>query len=139
MAMALFSYQASDLFQWIAGKSDFVLLDVRNKADFERFKVEGPYPFTMLNISYFDFMEIEDECIARLPARNTPIRIVCAKEGSAQYVAEILEKNGFIDVGFRPAASKPGAICWSPNGSASVRPTSSTSSSAPARVRAATA
>ncbi|BDD87578.1 MBL fold metallo-hydrolase [Desulfofustis limnaeus] len=98
--MALFSYQASDLFQWIAGKSDFVLLDVRNKVDFERFKVEGPYPFTMMNISYFDFMEIEDECVGRLPAKNTPIRIVCAKEGSAQYVAEILEKHGFIDVGF---------------------------------------
>jgi glyoxylase-like metal-dependent hydrolase (beta-lactamase superfamily II) len=98
--MAIFKFDADELYRWAADQADFVLLDVRNSKDFGRFKVEGPHPITMLNVSYFDFMEIEDECIARMPAKDQAIRIVCAKEGSAQFVAEILEKHGFTDVGY---------------------------------------
>ena len=98
--MSIFKYQADELYRWVTEKEDFLLLDVRNKVDFGRFKVEGPHEINMANISYFDFMEIEDECIAKLPKRDTPIRIVCAKEGSAKYVAEILEKHKFTDVGY---------------------------------------
>ncbi|MEJ2133983.1 MAG: MBL fold metallo-hydrolase [Desulfofustis sp.] len=98
--MAIFPYSADELYQWVVGKENFVLLDVRNKKDFARFKVEGPHPIEMLNVSYFDFMEIEDECIEQLPDKGTSIRIVCAKEGSAKFVAEILEKHGFADVGY---------------------------------------
>lgn len=98
--MAIFKFEADELYRWAADQADFVLLDVRNSKDFGRFKVEGPHPITMLNVSYFDFMEIEDECIARMPAKDQAIRIVCAKEGSAQFVAEILEKHGFTDVGY---------------------------------------
>ncbi len=98
--MAIFPYSAGELYQWIVNKDKFVLLDVRNKKDFGRFKVEGPYPIEMLNVSYFDFMEIEDECIEQMPEKTTSIRIVCAKEGSAKFVAEILEKHGFTDVGY---------------------------------------
>jgi glyoxylase-like metal-dependent hydrolase (beta-lactamase superfamily II) len=98
--MAIFKFEADELYRWVADQADFVLLDVRNSKDFGRFKVEGPHPITMLNVSYFDFMEIEDECIARMPAKDQAIRIVCAKEGSAQFVAEILEKHGFTDVGY---------------------------------------
>ncbi len=98
--MTVFKYEAAELYKWITDKENFLLLDVRNKVDFGRFKVEGPLPVKMDNISYFDFMEIEDECIKKLPAKNTPIRIVCAKEGSAKYVAEILEKHQFTNVGY---------------------------------------
>lgn len=98
--MAIFPYSAGELYQWIVNKDKFVLLDVRNKKDFGRFKVEGPHPIEMLNVSYFDFMEIEDECIEQMPEQSTSIRIVCAKEGSAKFVAEILEKHGFTDVGY---------------------------------------
>ncbi len=97
--MSIFKYPAKDLYSWLTTKTDFILLDVRNKKDFGRFHVESPYPFEMLNISYYDFMEIEDDCVTRVP-RDKPIRIVCAKEGSAQFVAEILEKHGFEDVGY---------------------------------------
>lgn len=98
--MAIFMYSADQLYEWIVGKEKFIILDVRNTKDFGRFKVEGPYPVDMLNVSYFDFMEIEDECIAQMPAKESKIRIVCAKEGSAKFVAEILEKHGFTDVGY---------------------------------------
>ncbi len=97
--MAIFKYQAKDLFQWLTEKQDIVVLDVRNGKDFNRFQIESPYSFEMLNVSYYDFMEIEEESVNRVP-KNKKIKIVCAKEGSAKYVAEILEKNGFTDVGY---------------------------------------
>lgn len=97
--MSVFTYSALELYTWLTEKKDVIVLDVRNKVDFGRFKVESPYPFALQNISYFDFMEIEDECVAQIP-RDKPIRVVCAKEGSALYVAEILDKNGFDDVGY---------------------------------------
>lgn len=97
--MTIFSYTADQLYKWLINKENITILDVRNSVDFDRFKVESPYHFNLVNISYFDFMEFEDECVAKVP-KNTPIRIVCAKEGSAKYVAEILEKHGFPDVGY---------------------------------------
>lgn len=97
--MPLRSYSARELFDAIAGREDFVLLDVRNDKDFARFPVEGPYPCTMLNVSYYDFMEQEEEAVARVP-RNKAIRIVCAKEGSAKYVGEILLRHGFDRVSY---------------------------------------
>lgn len=97
--MTLFKYEARELFAWLIEKKDIVVVDVRNTKEFAKFKVEGPYPFTMFNIPYFDFMEFEEESVAKLPA-NSKIRIVCAKEASAKYVAEIIHKNGFDDVGY---------------------------------------
>ncbi|TKB28013.1 MBL fold metallo-hydrolase [Desulfopila sp. IMCC35006] len=97
--MSIFTYTATELYAWLTSKKDIVVLDVRNKVDFGRFKVEAPYPFTMQNISYFDFMEIEEECVAKV-IKNKPVRIVCAKEGSAKFVAEILDKHGIQDVGY---------------------------------------
>lgn len=95
--MTLASYEAKDLFKWLTDKEDILVLDVRNDKDFNRFAVESPYPFEMTNISYYDFMEIEEESVAKVP-KGRPVRIVCAKEGSAKYVAEILVKHGFDDV-----------------------------------------
>lgn len=97
--MALFTYEANDLFQWLVNRDDIVVVDVRNDKDFGRFHIEAPYPFEMHNVSYYDFMELEEESVARVP-KNRPIRIVCAKEGSARYVAEILERHGYADVGY---------------------------------------
>ncbi len=97
--MAVFTYQAIDLFNWLTNKEDIIVLDVRNDKDFKSFHVESPYPFELMNISYYDFMEIEDECVARIP-KGKNIRIVCAKEGSAKYVAEILDNHGFENVGY---------------------------------------
>ena len=97
--MALTAYTAQDLYQWLIHKENFLLLDVRNNEEFGRFKVEGPFPFNMINVPYMEFIEHEDESVAKVPAGET-IRIVCAKEGSAKYVGEILEGRGFDDVGY---------------------------------------
>ena len=97
--MSIFKYTAAELFSWLTTRTEMTVLDVRNKVDFGRFKVESPYSFSLQNISYFDFMEIEEECVAQV-SKDKPVRIVCAKEGSAKFVAEILEKHGFINVGY---------------------------------------
>jgi glyoxylase-like metal-dependent hydrolase (beta-lactamase superfamily II) len=97
--MPPFIYSARELYDWLIAREEIVVVDVRNHDDFAGFKVEAPYPFTLLNIPYFDFMEFEQESLARLP-KGARIRIVCAKEASARYVAEIVHRGGFADVGF---------------------------------------
>lgn len=97
---SVFPYTARDLFNRLtSGEKDVVVVDVRNKEEFARSKVEGPYPFSLLNVPYFDFMEMEQESVARLP-RGKKIRIMCATEASAKFVAEIVRKYGFDDVGY---------------------------------------
>ncbi|MGE5258909.1 MAG: MBL fold metallo-hydrolase [Hyphomicrobiales bacterium] len=98
--MPVNSYVAEDLFGWVneAG-AKFVLLDVRNNEEFSRFKVEGPQRPQMINVPYVEFVEHEDESAAKVPA-GKPIRIVCAKEGSAKFVGEILANRGWKDVAY---------------------------------------
>ncbi len=96
--MGLTSYKAEDLFQWVTtGGNEFLLLDVRVNEEFDRFKVEGPFLSNMVNVPYVEFVEHEEESVAKVPAAEK-VRIVCAKEGSARYVGEILQNNGFKDV-----------------------------------------
>ena len=83
--MELRSYTAMDLFGWLTQKETLLLLDVRNDEEFGRFKVEGPYPFEMVNVPYMEFIEHEEESVAQVP-KGKPVRIVCAKEGSAKYL-----------------------------------------------------
>jgi glyoxylase-like metal-dependent hydrolase (beta-lactamase superfamily II) len=96
--MELTSYKAEDLFEWVtrAGE-EFLLLDVRVNEQFDRFKVEGPFISDMANVPYVEFVEHEEESVAKVPAAEK-VRIVCAKEGSARYVGEILVNHGFKDV-----------------------------------------
>ena len=96
---SLKSYSANDLFEYLSKKEDMLVLDVRNEEDFERFNVEGPFSFEMANVPYFDFMEEEEASVAKV-SREQPIKVVCAKEGSAQYVGEILVNHGFSDVAY---------------------------------------
>ena len=91
------SYSATELYQWIENKTDCVFLDVRNEEDHKRFMVEGPNQVDMRNIPYFDFIETPVEAYSVLE-KTDPIRVICAKEGSAQFVADILESAGFHDV-----------------------------------------
>ena len=97
--MSVSSFSAMELFDWLCdpAKIDFLLLDVRNQEEFGRFKVEGPFDFEMLNVPYMEFIEHEKESVARVPKRDK-IRVVCAKEGSSRFVAEILENHGYSDL-----------------------------------------
>ena len=98
--MEVSSYKAEELFDWVTqAGDDFTLLDVRNNEEFGRFKVEGPHLSKMINIPYMEFIEKEEESVEQFQVPKTEsIRIVCAKEGSAKYVGEILLNNGWQDV-----------------------------------------
>jgi glyoxylase-like metal-dependent hydrolase (beta-lactamase superfamily II)/rhodanese-related sulfurtransferase len=95
--MSVQAFTAQDLFEWLVSKETFLLLDVRNEEEFGRFKVEGPYPFEMVNVPYMEFIEHEEESVAKVP-KGKKLRIVCAKEGSSKYVGEILVNHGHTDV-----------------------------------------
>ncbi|MFZ0242443.1 MAG: MBL fold metallo-hydrolase [Desulfobacterales bacterium] len=105
--MEVKTFTAAELFDWLTAKEDFLLLDVRNDVEFGRFKVEGPYPIDMMNVPYMEFVEHEQQSVDRVP-RGRRIRIVCAKEGSAKYVGDILLNHGFKDV----AALELGIKAW---------------------------
>jgi len=111
--MSLRSFTAENLFQWVTSIDDFLLLDVRNDIEFGRFKVEGPYPFDMINVPYMDFIEREEESVAKVP-KGKKVRIVCAKEGSSKYVGEILVKHGYEDVGHMEVGIKAWANLLAP-------------------------
>ena len=92
------SYRAENLFEWVTREGEkFLLFDVRLGEEFERFKVEGPCLSDMVNVPYVEFVEHEEESVAKVPQAQK-VRIVCAKEGSAKYVGEILMNHGFQDV-----------------------------------------
>ncbi len=98
--MPVQSYKAEELFNWLTqSKPEFLLLDVRNNEEFGRFKVEGLHQPKMINVPYVEFVEREDESAEKVP-RGQPVRIVCAKEGSAKFVGEILTNHGWNDVAF---------------------------------------
>ena len=98
--MEVQSYRAEELFDWVTRKEhDFTLLDVRNNEEFGRFKVEGPHLTKMINIPYIEFIENEEGSVEQFQVpKEESVRIVCAKEGSAKYVGEILVNNGWKDV-----------------------------------------
>ena len=65
--MAIQSFTAEGLFEWVVNKESFLLLDVRNEEEFGRFKVEGPHPIEMVNVPYMEFIEHEEESVAKVP------------------------------------------------------------------------
>jgi glyoxylase-like metal-dependent hydrolase (beta-lactamase superfamily II)/rhodanese-related sulfurtransferase len=91
------SFSASEMYTWMEEGVQHLYLDVRNEADFSRFHVEGPQDIELLNIPYFDFLEKPEETVAKLDASRS-IRVICAKEGSAQFIADMLEEFGFGDI-----------------------------------------
>ncbi len=85
------------------------ILDVRNHDEFERWRVEGPRSVPMLNIPYFELLDLEGEeedvteavkrgvqaqLMEQLP-QDQPILAVCAEGNTSNYVAEGLRRLGF--------------------------------------------
>lgn len=87
------------------GRQRFIL-DVRNNDDFERWQVDGRSTLETRNIPYFDFIEEEDASIANVPA-DEDVLVVCAKEGSSQFVAELLAERGI-----RSRFLEGGIVSW---------------------------
>jgi len=102
-----FIYTADELFEWLCGKPDFILLDVRNEKEFANWSVEGPHLCAYINIPYYNFIEDVATSIAMIP-KGQKVRVICSKEGSAKYVADQLVQSGIKDVGYL----KEGIVGW---------------------------
>jgi glyoxylase-like metal-dependent hydrolase (beta-lactamase superfamily II) len=85
------------------------ILDVRNRDEFQRWRVEGPHAVPMLNIPYFELLDLEGEkedvteavmrgvqaqLMDQLPD-DRPILAVCAEGNTSNYVAEGLRRLNF--------------------------------------------
>ncbi len=90
-------------------KAPMFILDVRNRDEFERWRVEGPHAVPTFNIPYFELLDLEGEqedvteavmrgvqtqLMPRLPT-DRPILAVCAEGNTSGYVAEGLRRLGF--------------------------------------------
>lgn len=84
---------AAEMYEAIVRDDLDFILDVRNSDDFERWRVEGRQSLEVVNLPYFEFVEDEAAAVAQTPD-DREILVVCAKEGSAQFVAEILQAHG---------------------------------------------
>ncbi|ACL23479.1 MBL fold metallo-hydrolase [Chloroflexus aggregans] len=85
----------AELYAELLAERPLMILDVRNEVENARNRVRGRQPIPTLNIPYFEFIEDEEQAIARVPA-DRPITVICAKEGSSQYVAELLIARGIV-------------------------------------------
>lgn len=80
----------------VFNKESLFILDVRNESDFRDWKIEGKN-FDYLNVPYFELIDGVDSIVDRLP-KDKDIVVVCAKGGSAAFVAEQLTEAGFDNV-----------------------------------------
>ncbi len=84
---------SAELYERLLANIPLFILDVRNDGDFRRWHIEGGNQLQMLNLPYYEFIEDEAAAVARVP-HDRDVLVVCAKEGSSQYVADTLNDNG---------------------------------------------
>lgn len=94
--MAIQAMKAGELAKVVINKEELFILDVRNTEQFDEWKVEGE-GIEMMNKPYFDLIEGVDEIVDQIP-NDKDILVVCAKEGSSKFVAEMLSEAKGQDV-----------------------------------------
>lgn len=91
---AVAAFTPAELYARILRDEPLFILDVRNEEEFQRSPIEGRANLTTVNIPYFAFIEDEEGAAAQVP-QDREIFVVCAKEGSSQYVASLLTERGY--------------------------------------------
>ena len=99
-------WSPAELHRHLNDGSRFAILDVRNRDEFDAWKIEGKGPIQTLNIPYYDLLDMEedDEEVAAAVARaipdrlkdwlprSGPVLVVCAKGDTSTHVAEGLRR-----------------------------------------------
>ena len=105
------AWSAEELLERLNRRDQFFVLDVRNREEFERFRLEGRIPLQAVNIPYFEMLEaggkddmvdsivayVEQNLTGQLPS-NQPTLAVCAKGGTSEFVAQGLRRMGLPSV-----------------------------------------
>jgi glyoxylase-like metal-dependent hydrolase (beta-lactamase superfamily II)/rhodanese-related sulfurtransferase len=113
-------WTAGDLLERLESRDEIFVLDVRNRDEFERFRLEGRSPVPAVNIPYFEMLElggkdemldsvvayIEGNLSHQLPS-DLPILAVCAKGGTSEFVAQ-----GLRCLGYTSSNLKGGMKAW---------------------------
>lgn len=94
--MSLQKVTAQQVAKKVINQEKFFILDVRNEEEFKDWKIEGKNVST-LNKPYFELLDGVDELVNLLP-KDQPILVVCAKEGSSEFVGKMIVEAGFADV-----------------------------------------
>ena len=114
-----------DLKRMIDGEEALFLIDVRNREEFARWRIEGRRPLPVLHVPYFEILAeaeldgAEDEDLVaaikayarghwtdRLP-RDGRIVVVCAHGGTSRYVAQ-----GLRELGYDAVSLRGGMLAW---------------------------
>lgn len=104
--MSVTAISPKEVAKKIINKQELFILDVRNKDDFDDWKIEGEN-FEYVNAPYFELLDGVEEIVGQIPS-DKEIVVACAKEGSSLMVAEMLSKQG-LDVAYL----KGGMKAWS--------------------------
>jgi len=93
--VAVDSVAPETLKRWIDDGEDVAILDVRAEGEFAEWRIDGE-GVEVLNVPYYELLEgVSDEHLDRLPeSEDHPLVVVCAKGGSSEYVAGLLEESG---------------------------------------------
>lgn len=90
--MMVTAMTAGELAKKVIAKESFFILDVRNEDAFEDWKVEGEN-IQYLNVPYFDLLDGVEDVLDQIPT-DKDVVVICAKEGSSIFVAEMLSEEG---------------------------------------------
>ncbi len=107
-AMLDTAWTSAELLGRLERRDRFFVLDVRNRDEFEKFRLEGRSPLPSVNIPYFEMLEkggkdgmvdsvaayAERELADQLP-RGLTILSVCAKGDTSEYVGQGLRRLGY--------------------------------------------
>ncbi len=97
---------ATQLYARLLANEPLFVLDVRNNDAFATWQIEGGSNLQTLNLPYFDFIEDEAASLQQVPTGHD-VLVVCAKQGSSEYVAGLLAENGY-----RAAYLAGGIAAW---------------------------
>ncbi|MCY9657149.1 MBL fold metallo-hydrolase [Paenibacillus chondroitinus] len=97
---------AGQLHEKMNSGKDVLILDVRNMDEFNNWKIEGK-KVKSINVPYFNFLEEDESNFKELP-KDEEMVVVCAKGGSAQFVAETLAEKGY-----KTSVLDGGMLAWS--------------------------
>lgn len=95
---------AEQLAQLIINQEEWFILDVRNEKDFKQWSLEGEQ-LEVVNIPYFELLDGVESQLDKIPV-GKKVLVVCAKEGSSQFVAEQLIEAGRKEIYFLEGGMK---------------------------------
>jgi len=113
-------WTVGDLLERLERRDKFFVLDVRNRDEFKRFRLEGRSPLPGVNIPYFEMLElggkdemldsvvtyVERDLADQIPS-DLPVLAVCAKGDTSEFVAQ-----GLRLLGYASANLKGGMKAW---------------------------